>query len=213
MWSQTWAPHFRQFHLTNKTVTLKYIDRLAVDDPGKAVYKAFAKEMNLTVTVKFTAKYNQDAHRRLAEVGLAPKLWFCERIADVGGLYVVVMDYVEHPPYSGLDDITSLRSDYPGVIHSLRRAVQLLHEDDLVFGDLRKPNILVCGKGSDASVMLVDFDWCGKEGEARYPSDILLQGRSSWHDGVERGGLIKRKHDAYSFSCLTRQELVQVDAA
>ena len=131
MWSQTWAPRFRQFDLTNKTVTLEYIERLATDDPGKAVFKAFAKEMNLTVTVKFTAKYNQDAYRRLAEAGLAPKLWFCERVADVGGLYVVVMDYVEHPPYSELDDITSLHDDYPGVIHSLRRAVQLFTKTTL----------------------------------------------------------------------------------
>ena len=202
MRDQTWAPHFRCFNIANRAITLDYIDRLAIDDPGKAVYKAFAKEMNLTVTVKFAAKYNQDAHRRLAEAGLAPKLWFCERVADVGGLYVVVMDYVE------LDDITSLHDDYPGVIHSLRRAVQLLHEDDLVFGDLREPNILVCGNGSDASVMLVDFDWCGKEGEARYPCSINLDRKAiNWHRDVCRGGFMKKEHDRWMFWVLTDEEL------
>lgn len=60
------------------------------------------------------------------------------------------------------------------VVEALRRAIQKLHADDLVFGDLREPNVLVSGQ----SVMLVDFDWCGKAGEARHPSDVNLADRS-----------------------------------
>jgi len=52
---------------------------------------------------------------------------------------------------------------------------------DLVHGDLRDANI-IC---KEDSVMLVDFDWSGKVGEASYPTlelnPELLEGRVS-HD-------------------------------
>ncbi|KAI0244944.1 hypothetical protein BJV78DRAFT_1098897, partial [Lactifluus subvellereus] len=50
-------------------------------------------------------------------------------------------------------------------LERVKQAIRLLHSRKLVFGDLRLPNILV----KDESVMFVDFDWCGKAGEARYP--------------------------------------------
>ena len=53
------------------------------------------------------------------------------------------------------------------------------HKDNLVRGDLRDANIICKGD----SVMLVDFDWGGKDGEASYPTpnlnNELLQGRVS----------------------------------
>ena len=53
------------------------------------------------------------------------------------------------------------------------------HSKGLVHGDLRDPNILCNGE----SVMLVDFDWGGKDGEALYPTGNLnyelLEGRAS----------------------------------
>ena len=45
-----------------------------------------------------------------------------------------------------------------------------------MFGDLRRPNTLV---GNDAG-MLVDFDWCGKSGEARYPPEINRDPSMGW---------------------------------
>ena len=53
------------------------------------------------------------------------------------------------------------------------------HEKDLVHGDLRDANI-IC---KNDSVMLIDFDWGGKEGDVSYPTlnlnAELLQGRVS----------------------------------
>jgi len=40
---------------------------------------------------------------------------------------------------------------------------------DLVHGDLREPNILCVGE----KVMLIDFDWGGRVGEAYYPTALL----------------------------------------
>ena len=50
-------------------------------------------DTNKEVIVKFTARYNEVAHRLLADADLAPKLHFCERV--IGNLYMVVMDRVD----------------------------------------------------------------------------------------------------------------------
>lgn len=151
-----------------------------------------------SVVVKFTYSYSKDGHELLASVGLAPKLWFCERCEDVNGLCVVIMDYIhaEKLPTRAVPDT---------VVAALRLAIQKLHANDLVLGDFRRPNVLVTGD----SVMLVDFDWCGKEGEARYPSDVnLSDGSIGWHDGVRRGGLIEKEHDIHFFKMMTGQDFV-----
>jgi tRNA A-37 threonylcarbamoyl transferase component Bud32 len=49
----------------------------------------------------------------------------------------------------------------------VRRAMNLLHENDYVFGDLRPSNIF---KPTDGTrVVLVDFGLCGQDGVGRYP--------------------------------------------
>ena len=41
--------------------------------------------------------------------------------------------------------------------------------------------------------MIIDFDWAGKEGEARYPKDLSPAVR--WPPGAKAGGLITKAHD------------------
>ena len=50
---------------------------------------------------------------------------------------------------------------------------------DLVFGDLRGPNIMVTKKGE---VKLIDFNWAGIDGQAKYPS-LITVALSMWPDG------------------------------
>ncbi|KAH9932284.1 uncharacterized protein B0H18DRAFT_987416 [Fomitopsis serialis] len=174
--------------------------RLDPDLSMKAVFVAEAKSKSETekVVVKFAYAYNGGAHELLANASppQAPKLRYCEYDSDVG-MWVVVMDYVE-----GREDPTGDLLTEPVHVDSLRVAVTMLHEHGLVFGDLRAPNILLV----DDRAVLIDFDWCGKAGEARYPGDILLD-NISWHSEVRRGGLIDRAHDVYLFRLLTQQEL------
>ena len=54
-------------------------------------------------------------------------------------------------------------------IHDLKELMQSFHDVDLVHGDLREPNIICNGE----AVMLINFDWGGKIGDARYPSGRL----------------------------------------
>jgi hypothetical protein len=48
------------------------------------------------VVVKFTATYNEEVHKLLAEKGLAPKLYACQRV--IGNLFMVVMERIDGKP-------------------------------------------------------------------------------------------------------------------
>ena len=191
------GPHFTTYQSSDKEeFVLKYKKLLVTEDVTKAVFLADAQRGSevTPVVVKFAHNYGAEGHRLLAATGHAPVLHYCAYEESVA-MWVVVMEYVR-----GESDCHLVNSAHAASLHA---AVTTLHRAGLVFGDLRRPNVLCV----DDWAVLIDFDWCGKEGEARYPSDILLEGWADWHNGVEWGGLIEREHDAYVFSCLTRQDL------
>ena len=103
-----------------------------------AMYLARIDTENSTevVLVKFATKHHEKAHRLLAGNNLAPTLYFCTRV--VGDIYMVVMEYVPKP--KGQSHYTALPPSLSalGVIHrGIDQALDLLHEEGLVFGDLR----------------------------------------------------------------------------
>ncbi|CAG8637212.1 3198_t:CDS:1, partial [Paraglomus occultum] len=53
------------------------------------------------------------------------------------------------------------------IYNEVKKAIELLHNKDVVFGDLRISNILVRKEQMEEQVktVLVDFDWCGIMGE------------------------------------------------
>ncbi|KAH9917737.1 uncharacterized protein B0H18DRAFT_689691 [Fomitopsis serialis] len=198
------GPHFTEYlDSAGQSIELVYKERLSPDITGRAVIVAEARREAETettptkVVVKFAHTYNREAHELLAaaEPPQAPRLRHCA-YEDSVGMWVVVMDYVEG---SKLGEVQT----EPTHVASLRTAVRTLHERGFVFGDLRQRNVLVVGE----RVVLIDFDWCRKAGEARYPSDILLDGQIPWHYSVRRGGLIEEVHDRHLFHILTGEEL------
>ena len=147
-----------------------------------------------TVFVKFTAHYNEAAHRLLADHDppLAPALHFCGRV--IGDLYMVVMEYIAGAsPLLGFFPPSPLpRTPRPEVVRkTITKALELLHKQDIVFGDLRPLNILHLR--DDDRVFLVDFDWAGKDGEARY-SPCLNEELDLGAD-VVRWAVMKKSHD------------------
>jgi hypothetical protein len=51
---------------------------------------------------------------------------------------------------------------------------------------------------------VIDFDWAGKSGTARYPLTINKAALShEWHRDVEAGGLMETDHDAFAHSVLS----------
>ncbi|KAI9068414.1 hypothetical protein FKP32DRAFT_1561744, partial [Trametes sanguinea] len=86
---------------------------------------------------------------------------------------------------------------------ALREAVGLLHARNLVFGDLREPNVLLRKGGG---LMLVDFDWCGEEGSATYPGDINEDGSICWAENATGGQLIRKEHDLHMLAVLASED-------
>ena len=146
------------------------------------------------VIVKFTARYNEAAHRVLADAQLAPTLHFCERI--IGDLYMVVMDRVVGKSVWQLqEDDTPV----PAIVFKrVDDAVRLLHNENIVFGDLRDPNILHVD--SDNSVVLVDLDWAGTDGVSRYPA--TLNPANAWAEEVFPYGIMRKAHDIWQLKRL-----------
>ena len=146
------------------------------------------------VIVKFTAQYHPEAHRILAAEGFAPELHACVPVC--GGLFMVVMDLVHG---TRACDLVHLNEAIPyDVYKDIHDAITLLHSNNLVFGDLRTPNMMVVPgtPGSDARCrgMLIDFDWVGSHGIARYPAS-LNDDLQDWVSGIQRYGIMDKAHD------------------
>jgi hypothetical protein len=190
-------PHLKKFtHATSgQDVELEYIERLLPQYPEKAVFKALARpsgsDVTSTVVVKFTPTYCRNAHDLLQKHSFAPQLWLCENVEAVG-MYVVVMDFIVGHRVGE----TVLSRDEAD---ALRKALKILHDNNLVYGDLRSPNVILPReKGRDSKhPVLIDFDWSGRAGKATYPPDINMKSEIRWHPDVCPGGLILRDHDVF----------------
>lgn len=144
------------------------------------------------VLVKFCETYSEAAHRTLAAAWLAPMLYFCSQI--IGNFFIVVMDLVDgQDAYYEFKD----RELPPTVLNDVKVALEKLHEAGLVFGDVRRPNIMVYRRREKDEEewrgMLVDFDLAGPVGKTKYPGDLNEQ--IKWADGVASAGEIKMEHD------------------
>jgi hypothetical protein len=127
------------------------------------------------IVIKFTQRYAIELHDLCATEGHAPSILGYERLP--GGWFAVAMEYVTGSiPITHPDLPTYHRDRWT---EELLRLVRTFHAENFVHGNLRDANILC----KDATVMLVDFDWGGKVGEATYPTlDLipeLLDGRTS----------------------------------
>jgi hypothetical protein len=145
------------------------------------------------VLVKFCETYSESAHRILAAEGLAPAIHYSSQIS--GGAFMAVMDLVQ-----GRDAYHEFkyRDLPPTVLEDIRLALKTLHDAGLVFGDVRRPNIMVVKTrnqhGNDEwRARLVDFDWSGPVGDARYPPTLNKDIR--WARGVGAAHMIEKQHD------------------
>jgi serine/threonine protein kinase len=201
---QRFFPFIRQFVAEGRVVNFSYKAHLFPkmrESHAKAIFLATIEDStNRKVVVKFVQYYNEEAHRLLAAAGLAPELLYCSKEDSeseyLGELIMVVMEYVEgqtaHKRYGN-------KGLPKGVLAQVRKAVEMLHEKETVFGDLREPNIMV---KDDGHTMLIDFDWCGKHGKHRYPVSLndsrdIEKGGIDWHADVKRGGVMMMEHDIY----------------
>ena len=174
--------------------------RIDEENERHAMYLARKQTKTLTqeVFVKFSTQYHEDAHRLLAEQNppLAPALHFCARV--VGGMYMVIMDYIPQSMGCSVDLYSSgpvLPQDLPQVVErDVSKALSLLHAKNWVFGDLREPNMLYLpGSHGEGRLLLIDFDAVGVDGEARYSA--CLNPAARFCASVQRGQIMKKGHD------------------
>jgi serine/threonine protein kinase len=157
------------------------------------------------VIVKFARRYNTEAHKMLAEKGLAPKLYYHCPVR--GGLTMVVMEIVQGIMASlWIQKIRHPRALHSGasVLEDVQRAIEVLHSNNLVFGDLRLQNIMVCESNEKAHAFLVDFDWAGTAGEARYPA--TMSALREWAPTVEAYSVMEKEHDLHRLRAIARDD-------
>jgi len=181
-------------------VYFDYVEPLEVD-PACITFRARTKEGDKEgdkggdIVVKFVEDYGEDVHRLLAKEGYAPQLFYFGQIDSTdgaptyGSLRMVVMEYLPGATVAKLQEQGSLR-DLDGLVTALQGVMKLLHDRGYVYGDLRSPNVIIM---EDYTVKLIDFDWAGKAGIARYPFSISRV--IKWPDGVKAGGLITEEQD------------------
>ncbi|KAG8959405.1 hypothetical protein FRC03_008030 [Tulasnella sp. 419] len=188
-------PYIRSYicNVTKQEQTFEYLGRLVGNQSNstKAIFKAETDEPDKRlIVVKFVERYNVAAHLLLAKNGLAPKLLYPpsdDQMRRVGTRSMIVMEYVD-------GQNAALEYGYrqlpESILKEIKRALDILHGENWVFGDLRPPNIMI----RNGQPLLVDFDWCAREGEGTYPIN-LNHLTVKWAKGVAGCGLMQKEHD------------------
>ena len=138
------------------------------------------------VVVKFSRRYGIEVHQFLASRNKAPEVIHFAELP--GKWFVVVMEKVNN---------TVCKNDAACAhIHGeLKTVLEELKSKNLVHGDLRPQNILLL---ADNSIKVVDFDWAGKCGAVKYPTNLNID--CPWHPDVTPGCPIIHEHDEYQLS-------------
>ncbi|KAH9960083.1 hypothetical protein BJV74DRAFT_954596 [Russula compacta] len=195
------CPFISSFHdaLTGSVVDFTYVAPLEFD-PRSVTFKAIRQDTSETIVVKFVRRYGKEAHEWMAEHGQAPRLIRFEELGpEYDDMNVVVMEYVVG------DTLHTLYPDElpPDVRSGVESALDVLTSGGFVFGDLRRPNVMLAdGPGAIASrIRFIDFDWAGKEGpNLRYPFHISSFVRDV--SGASDYGHILREHQDRMFKSL-----------
>ena len=142
------------------------------------------------VLIKFTHTYCAEAHKLLEEKRLSPRLY---HVFESHNMKAIVMELLEG--FRPIDVYLSSVGEEQRARAKINclTALQVLHDNDYVHGDFRPCNILVL---NDESIRIVDFDWSGKVGDAKYPL-FMNRAEIEWPDGAWDGQCIEKVHDIY----------------
>ena len=188
-------PSITAYPQDNVLVEFKYVGYLENGPDCVTLRAQTLTEPAQDVVIKFVDRYGEKAHRILADEGLAPKLLYCgsprhdDDQPSYQSISMVVMEYIDGDTLAKampkMNEETMKR-----VQTEVQRALELLHRHGLVFGDLRLPNIMIT---KDGQVKLIDFNWAGEVGQAKYP--LLISQEVAWPKGVEPLAVMKPEHD------------------
>jgi serine/threonine protein kinase len=189
-------PFLTSYSDEGQEITFTYDKRL---DEDKLLFSATINPPGSgECIVKFTSQYSKAAHDYLASHCLAPRIWKWIRIS--ADWTAVVMDKSKYQVLFGLWLSKAERDKIQRKVQSI---VRTLHEGGFVHGDIRDVNLLIdrASLESDVMVHLIDFDWAGPVGEAKYPMGINCK-TVRRPAGVKGGELITEGHDNEMVSSL-----------
>ena len=189
-------PSFTTYSCDGKVVQFEYVGFLEDGLDCTTLRARTCEDPARDIVVKFVDQYGERAHRTLAERGLAPTLFYCGRPSldkepRYHNLSMVVMDYIDGDTLASAkkgNNLDERKKQF--VLSKVRHAIEVLHNQNLVFGDLRSPNVMITKTNE---VKLIDFNWAGDGGQAKYPS--MISSDIKWAAGVEALGVIKMEHD------------------
>jgi len=182
-------PFLTSYNGDGQEISFTYDGRL---DERKLVFSAIVNQPGSgELIVKFTQKYSEAAHNHLASHSLAPRIWKFIRIS--ANWTAVVMEKSKCQVLFGLE---LSKAEREKVKCKVRNIVRILHEGGFVHGDIRDANLLIDRESlaSDVAVHLIDFDWAGPVGEAKYPLAVNCK-TVKRPEGVRGGEFIMKEHD------------------
>ena len=195
-------PSITTYRHDDKLINFEYVGFLENCPDCTTLHARRTTEPAQDIVVKFVDRYGERAHRLLADVGLAPKLFFCgspclrDEDPSYWSLSMVIMEYIDGKTLAQVKEEMNAQMKEK-VRLGLKRALDLLHDKGLVFGDLRPPNVMVT---KAHEVKLIDFNWAGEKGQAKYP--YLISPGVDWPEGVKALAVMEANHDLEMLSKL-----------
>lgn len=175
-------------------VNFVYIEPLERDATCVTFLAKTVEAPSKSIVVKFVERYGVAAHKLLEKTDAAPRLLYYGKVGvsdgdpTYGHLNMVVMEYLDGMT---ANQAKKLRQLPPTFLEEVQTILNQLHENGLVFGDLRDVNVMIT---KNNKVKFIDFDWAGEEGVSRYP--LLLSRQIKWPEGVVEGlAVMKKQHD------------------
>jgi hypothetical protein len=155
--------------------------------------RVYSASMNLqAVIVKFAESYCLELHELLAKNEMAPKILKTFQVKPYWT--VLVMERLKY--FAEADDSDVLLEYSAEVSESVSKILCLMRQN--VHGDFRSSNVL-CEldylQKFTWRVLVIDFEWAGKQGEATYP--VEMNPEVDWPEGCEAFAPLEFAHDEY----------------
>lgn len=168
------------------------------EDKSKLLFKGRTDD-GCEIVIKFTQRYNANAHHLCSEKNLAPKLFYVGN-SNLGGWHMIIMEYISGET---LQTANITKEEHDDILKNIEEAINTLHTNDIVFGDLRSSNIIVKKVDGKLQGMLIDFDWTGIHQKDRYTS--RMNPEVNWASGAEGNALMHKDHDLYWLNILKKK--------
>ena len=126
------------------------------------------------VLVMFVKRYSRETHELMDSHGYAPKLIHYEE--RVGGTQytAIVMEYILNA--MPLDEFLEYTTKYKNfneikeyACESCTEALKVMHSNGFCHGKISSKNILGNIQNKKIRIFIVNYEWAGRQGEARYP--------------------------------------------